>query len=794
MRKSDVAGPSLTGFSLKTGVLMIKMVSFKQSLSLSTFLLTGMLSGAIVSNANAQAAPGPSVAAPKESEVIVVTGARQRQESAKDVPLAVQSFSAIQIEDAGINRPSDFIALTPNVSFIQTTNVGETQVHIRGIIQPRDTEPPFAYVLDGVLVPNPNAFNQELSDIAGIEVIKGPIGSIYGRNAVGGAILVNTKKPRDQFEGQVSASYEIEGEEFKVGGFVSGPLAENVYGRITAHVSDRKGYFDNITRKSKEDPFSEKLLRGRLIVDVSDAVELDFQAGWGQIEGYAFAFNNQLSFTPGFATGVNTGDTSLPYVGNLASFNNQDRWNVSAKMTWDVANGVVSAFVAHNALDENMGGEGAADLALFGLLGPPSAVNPAPGAFFGDPTLYEGYGPTDRDGSQYQERNQRDTSAEIRFTSDGEARFRYIVGAYVISFQRDILLLTGDVGFGTTVRRAPVLKNGAPGSQGTGGDNDNSAWAIFGQAAYDISPALELSMALRYDKEERENTNTVVGAVAAIGAKRTAEFDQVQPRISLRYKASEAISLYGTYGEGFRSGGFNALGSRNAILTIDGKTNTTVRDAFPKETSKSFEAGFKSVMLDRRLSFNGAAFTTKVENAHFFQFFPFSLARVISIVQENEIQGAEFDFNFLVNDNWKLFGGAGVLNSEIGKNNEVPASVGKKFPFTPEHSIVLGVQYDRKIFSNLDFVGRLEWNQTGEMWFDTENTRGTVRPVLDLMNARVAISGENWTASLWSRNLLDEKYNVDGVVLNVPPPAGLTFNFVTKGTPRTIGAELSFKF
>ena len=778
----------------KMGVFMIKKVSFKRSLSLSTFLLTGMLSGAIVSNANAQAAPGPSATAPIESDVIVVTGARQRQESAKDVPLAVQSFSAIQIEDAGIDRPSDFIALTPNVSFIQTTNVGETQVHIRGIIQPRDTEPPFAYVLDGVLVPNPNAFNQELSDIAGIEVIKGPIGSIYGRNAVGGAILVNTKKPRDQFEGQVNASYEIEGEEFKVGGYISGPLAENVYGRITAHVSDRKGYFDNITRKAKEDPFSEKLLRGRLIVDVSDAVELDFQAGWGQIEGYAFAFNNQLSFTPGFATGVNTGDTSLPYVGNLASFNNQDRWNVSAKMTWDVANGVVSAFVAHNALDENMGGEGAADLALFGLLGPPSAVNPAPGAFFGDPSLYEGYGPTDRDGSQYQERNQRDTSAEIRFTSDGEARFRYIVGAYIISFQRDILLLTGDVGFGKTVRKAPVLKNGAPGTQGTGGDNDNSAWAVFGQAAYDLSPELELSMALRYDKEERENTNTVVGAVAAIGAKRTAEFDQVQPRISLRYKANEAVSLYGTYGEGFRSGGFNALGSRNAILTIDGKTNTTVRDAFPKETSKSFEAGFKSVLLDRRLSLNGAAFTTKVENAHFFQFFPFSLARVISIVQENEIRGAEFDFNFRVNDNWKLFGGAGILNSEIGKNDEVPASVGKNFPFTPEHSIVLGVQFDHKIANDLDLVGRLEWNQTGEMWFDTENTRGTVRPVLDLMNARLAISGENWTASLWSRNLLDEKYNVDGVVLNVPPPAGLTFNFVTKGTPRTIGAELSFKF
>jgi iron complex outermembrane receptor protein len=763
---------------------------------LKSLLLVGstFIGVSIASNAVAQTTAAPIAEAGKETEVVVVTGARQRQESAKDVPLAVQSFNAVQIKDAGIARPADFIALTPNVSFIQTTNVGETQVHIRGIIQPRDTEPPFAYVLDGVLVPNPNAFNQELSDIASIEVIKGPIGSIYGRNAVGGAILVNTQKPRDRFEGQLNASYETQGKEYKLGGFVSGPLGRNVYGRITAHISDRKGYFTNITRNANEDPFSEQLLRGRLIVDVSDDIELDFQAGWGKIEGYAFAFNNQLSFTPGFATGVNTGDTSLPYVGNLESFNNQDRWNVSAKMTWDVASGVVSAFVAHNALDENMGGEGAADLALFGLLGPPSAVNPAPGAFFGDSTLYEGYGPTDRDGSQYQERNQRDTSAEIRFTSDGEARFRYIVGAYAITFQRDILLLTGDVGFGRGVRRAPVLINGAPGSQGTGGDNDNSAWAIFGQAAYDISPDLELSMALRYDKEERENTNTVTGVVAPIGRKRTAEFDQLQPRISLRYKVNPAVSLYGTYGEGFRSGGFNALGSRNAILTIDGKTNTTVQDAFPKETSKSFEVGFKSIFLDNRLSFNAAIFSTQVENAHFFQFFPFSLARVISIVQKNEIRGGEFDFNFLINDNWKLFGGAGVLSSEIQKNDEVPLSVGKDFPFTPKSSIVLGGQYDRPISANLDLTARLEWNRTGEMWFDTENTSGTVRPVLDLVNARIAISGENWTASLWSRNLLDESYNVDGVVLNVPPPAGLTFNFVTKGTPRTIGADLTFKF
>src|SRR5690606_1656013 len=116
-------------------------------------------------------------------EEILVTS-RRRSESLQDVPIAVQAFNAAAIERAGIERPEDFLQLTPNVHFIQTTNVGETQVHIRGVIQPRDSEPPFAYVVDGVLLPNPNAFNQELVDIQQIEVIKGPIGSIYGRNAI----------------------------------------------------------------------------------------------------------------------------------------------------------------------------------------------------------------------------------------------------------------------------------------------------------------------------------------------------------------------------------------------------------------------------------------------------------------------------------------------------------------------------------------------------------------------------------------------------------------------------------
>lgn len=724
------------------------------------------------------------------ADEIVVT-ARQRSEALQDVPLSVNAFTAQAIEDAGIQRPEDFIALTPNVSFIQTTNVGESQVHIRGVVQPRDTEPPFAYVMDGVLIPNPNAFNQELVDIQQIEVIKGPIGSIYGRNAIGGAIIVNTQRPGPEQEGLIRGGYEFEGEEYQLSGFVSGPLAENFFARLTVSYTDRGGYYDNITRGEKEDPLEEFVLRGRAIWDVSPNMELDFSANYGEVSGHAFSFNNQFSGTPGFTGGVDTGNTSIPYVGNLESFNDQERYGVSARMNWDLEPGTLSAFVAYNNLEESMGGEGAADLALFGVC-PGIGPCPAPGDFFTDPTLFEGYGPTDRDGAQYQERNQSDTSAEIRFTSDESARFRYIVGAYYIDFQRDILLLTGDFGTGDSIRRAPVLPN-VPGA-GTGGDNNNSAYAVFGQAAFDLTDTLELSGALRYDAEDRENTNTVDGGLLApLGTVRTTTFERVQPRVSLRWEPSDDMTFYATYGEGFRSGGFNPLGSRQRIITVDGVAATTVQDDFDEETSTSVEVGGHWSALDNRLRVNGAVFQTDVENAHFFQFFPFSLSRVISIVQKNEIQGAEFDFNFRLTDEFSIFGGGGVLDSEITQNNELPGTVGNNFPFTPDSSAFFGGQYTRAIGGDMELVARAEWNRTGEIWFDTENTPGTARPALDLINARIGLQNDRWSATLYSRNLFDESYNSDAVVLNVTP-VGPTFNFVTKGAPRTVGVEVGLRF
>ncbi|MEE4199641.1 TonB-dependent receptor plug domain-containing protein, partial [Erythrobacter sp.] len=140
-----------------------------------------------------------------------------------------------------MERPADFIALTPNVNFVQTQNAGSSFVIIRGISQNRNSEPSVAVVVDGVLQVNPAQFNQDLFDIEQIEVLKGPQGGLYGRNAIGGAIIITTKQPTDQFEGNMTAGVD-NGFGYFLRGSLSGPVADNVFFRVAGSYYDTEGF------------------------------------------------------------------------------------------------------------------------------------------------------------------------------------------------------------------------------------------------------------------------------------------------------------------------------------------------------------------------------------------------------------------------------------------------------------------------------------------------------------------------------------------------------------------------
>ena len=175
-------------------------------------------------------------------EIVVVS--RKVSENLQDVPIAVTAFSATDIEDAGIERPEDFIGLTPNVVMVNTANAGDSQVTIRGITSTRDAESNFGLVVDGVLLTNPNAFNRELLDIEQIEVLKGPQGALYGRNASSGAILISTKKPDGEGGSKVSLGYGSNNS-YKVQGITNLKLADNITGRISASTSSTDGFETN---------------------------------------------------------------------------------------------------------------------------------------------------------------------------------------------------------------------------------------------------------------------------------------------------------------------------------------------------------------------------------------------------------------------------------------------------------------------------------------------------------------------------------------------------------------------
>jgi iron complex outermembrane receptor protein len=153
---------------------------------------------------------------------IIVT-ARKRDESFQNVPITVNVFTAQTIESAGIESPRDFIAMVPNMTLVETQNVGNSFITIRGISQARNSEPSVAVLVDGVLETNPYEFNQELYDIKQIEVLKGPQGALYGRDAIGGAIIISTADPSDKFEGSTRVGVG-NGPAERAQAAISGPL------------------------------------------------------------------------------------------------------------------------------------------------------------------------------------------------------------------------------------------------------------------------------------------------------------------------------------------------------------------------------------------------------------------------------------------------------------------------------------------------------------------------------------------------------------------------------------------
>ncbi|MDH3338013.1 MAG: TonB-dependent receptor [Gammaproteobacteria bacterium] len=803
----------------------------------------------------------------------VVVTARKRAESLQDVPIAITAFTEETIERAGIERPADFISLMPNVTIVDTANVGDTQVSIRGIVSTRDAESTFAYVVDGILSTNPNSFNEELVDVRQIEVLKGPQGALYGRNAVAGAILVTTKDPGDEFAGKVKVGGGSDGLA-KASLRLSGPLGETVRGSIAASYREFDGVYSNIYENagSDVDYLEDTTVRARLMFEPNDNLSWDVRAGYSDVSGGAINFNAVFAIPAFNAIGSNffadVNDHDFTFGFNVPGENEQETTEFAVKGDYTTENGDWTFIASYNDLDEYLLSDGTSATFYGYELTPACQTDRASlNSFtrpdlFGDPVspflvlppppppendfagIYGPYTATACDGYQYQERNQKDTSVEVRFTSPQDQPIRWIAGLYATEIDREVVVAYGaDQGLGFL--RQPYIDPTGPNPTDLlfWDDFETSVIAAFAEIGFDIGESSELSIALRWDQEDRDVSNQVpnVNASGLNGnaqgpinpafntnpggiPSRSRTFDQLQPKVSWRWAATDQINVYASWGIGFRSGGFNSIGSEDLLnfwfnSGFGGpgevvQAGLTIRDEYDKEVSSSFELGLKTQLMDNRLRLNAAVFNTEVEDNQFFEFFagPFGLLRVVTTIDETTIQGFEADFNFLATENFSVFGGIGLLDSEIDKNLNRPLSEGNDVPQAPEETFNLGAQLDFPMGNNMNFYARADFQHVGEMWFHTlqgestptiwqafpnldflgdrsQDFSKTRRDSYDTVDLRIGIEGENWSATVWGRNITDEDY-----LEEVIPAAEFGGSFIHPAATATYGVEFSYSF
>jgi iron complex outermembrane receptor protein len=698
-----------------------------------------------------------------EDQGIVVTGLR-RSETLQDTPAAVTAFDSQAIQNAGIERPSDFIALTPNVNLVETQNAGNAFVIIRGITQNRNSEPSVAVIVDGVQQVNPAQFNQELFDIEQIEVLKGPQGGLYGRNAIGGAIIITSKAPTDEFAGNITAGVD-NGFGYYVRGGISGPIAENVKFRIAGSWYDTDGFIQNTFLNEKADPVEDFSLRGNLLIEATDKLTFDVRASMNQLRTQGLYYN--------IVNDVN--DIADVRVNNPGQ-NDRDIYNVALKVEYAGDNAVLTSISSYDTLKEVLTGD------AFDFL-------PIPDSFFFnlfEAILGQGNG-FDLNQSQYL--NVKAFSQEVRLASPEDGRpFNWMVGGYLVDTTR--FISTGnmvDTGNGVfPVFRTPSTNPLNPQFSFLSDGQENFAWALFANAGYEISDQLRVDASLRYDRDRRRQTTLTPQAFLPVvpgvpqaqsGEVRTAVFDDWQPKITLTYEPSRDLTLYGGYSRGFRSGGFNQTGV-GAEAVNNGIVG--VGDIFRAETADTFEVGAKAQLGPVRLA--GAAYTTKSQNSYFFVFLAESSTQNLGNIPETRINGFELEASAEVLPNLDINAAIGVTDSEI-KAFPDPTVIGNEAPQISRYTMNLGVQYAGPISDTLDGLLRIDYRRIGRTWWEPFNT--TSRDPVDLVDARAGVTFDNGVSiTAFAQNLFNEIYNAEF------SPGG----FVFRARPQRYGFEVGFKF
>lgn len=751
----------------------------KQALAIC---LASTAAWSVITPALAQSAPS-AAAAPQEEQAggiadIIVT-AQRRSEAAQSTPLAITALSGKALQSSGVSSVEGLSKSIPNVEFGR--NAGDAKIFIRGVgydsVAPGG-ETRVAVYNNNVYQSRSQAVFTTLYDIDRIEVLRGPQGTLYGRNATAGAINIITADPGDHLNGYVSAqvgNYSL----FQTEGAIGGPITDALGVRLAGQTVDRGGYGHNIgTGEPVNDAHSRTArltLTAKLAENIKDRLVVDYYNARDHNFGYRYLGE---SFTPseiadprldpanyvpipverGDRIPANPQDTAgLGPLNHLRTYGLSNELNVDVSDALTITSVTGYRYLLSQIADSVYGG--VSDLAI--------------------QSIYE---------------KSDSFTQELRLSGDS-GRLKYVIGGYYF-YERHI-----------ANNRAPF--NGTLfGAQdrlyefyNAGGIEKTNAYAAFGQVDFKVLPQLTLSLGLRYSHETKDltefvsvdTTNFYDNSVpiapllfpsTALVQQKSASWSSTDPRISLSYQFSPRVIGYATYSQGFKSGGFNIGGTQ---------------PAFNPERIKDYEIGLKGDFLGGRLRTNVAAFYYDYSELQVNQTRGISLQTVNAA--SAKIKGVEAEITALPTANLRLTINAAYLDAYYTEFlTDDPARLplggldlsGNRLNYAPKYKVGGSIAYTIPT-SYGTFTPTADVNWTDRVYFTAYNTSRLSQPAYANLDLSIRWVGNNpdWTGSLFVRNVTDKLYLASAGVNN---PL-LRYNRSGQvSAPRTFGVQVTRHF
>ncbi len=740
------------------------------------------IAAALLATAGAQA-----LAQATGLEEIVVT-AQKREQSLQDAPVAISAFGKDALQQQRITDVQDLNGLVPNVQFAAapSSTTGAT-VAIRGAVTTNPApswEPTVGMYVDGVFIGKVLGGIFDVADLERVEVLRGPQGSLYGKNTVGGAINLVTRKPSGELSGELTAGMGNEGY-WQVRGSLDtaaiGTVGEGL-GQLSANITLQHEERDGFTR-GVADPVGSPLAAP----NVADEWEgLDSDAGRIALllnvtenfeARYAYDFSNKDN-TPQapHLTHVDTSQVPflLPYV-----VADDERADTLSSETEVFEEAEIDGHSLHLSYD--LGEQG-----FLGNVQIKSITSYREMSW--DDLLDIDGSPIDAfhsgRGIDYEQ-----TSEELQIVGSTD-RVNYVLGYYY--FDESLDVINPITFFG--VFGAPT----APNAYGLEGESN----AVFGQVDWKPGAAalrdrLTVTLGARYTEEDKEQyishpiviDNTLqVRPEWAFAGEADENWNNFSPSVTLSWDLTEEASVYARYAEGWKSGGFNGESS----------TLAEFQRAYDPEEVVSYEIGLKSRWLDNRVQVNAAAFENNVDDMQLSIFLADgSAASVVRNAGEATVRGFELEVlaepveNLLLNLSW------GYLDPEYDKYiDDTGANVAddRAFPYAPENTFSAGAQYTVSGVLGGNLVGRLDWNYTDDrvLYPEPEQNKFSKLDDYALLNGRLSLTelplgNGSLEVAAWGKNLTDEEYRVSTIPF-------LIWTVSYFGAPRTYGMEVSYKF